>query len=92
MLKPHYGHSVIPNLDLGRINTSQFPQDISQEGVSESPVVYPMHSYPDVLKEPRPHHIGGMLRKDASLVLGGAIFLMQDAEILIQLQLKLSYN
>lgn len=51
-----------------------------------------MHSYPYVLKEPGPHHIGSMLRQDAPLVLGGAIFLMQDAEILIQLQLKLSHS
>lgn len=51
-----------------------------------------MYSYPYVLKEPGPHHIGGMLRQDAPLVLGGAVFLMQDAEILIQLQLKLSHS
>lgn len=51
-----------------------------------------MHSYPYVLKEPGPHHIGGVLRQDTPLVLGGAILLMQDAEVLVQLQLQLSHN
>lgn len=51
-----------------------------------------MHAYPYVLEEPGPHHVGGVLWQDTPLVLGGPILLMQDAEVLVQLQLKLSQN
>lgn len=40
-------------------------------------------SYPDVLEKPGAHDVGGMFGQDTPLVLGGAIVLMQDAQVLI---------
>lgn len=60
--------------------------------MSRGPVAQPTRTHPYVLEEPGAHHVGGVLRQDAPLVLGGAVLLVQDAEVLVQLQLKLSHN
>lgn len=40
-------------------------------------------SYPDVLEEPGPHDVGGVLGQNPPLVFGGAVVLMQDAQVLV---------
>lgn len=45
--------------------------------------------HPDVLEEPRTHDAGGVLGQNAPLGLRRVFVLTQEAEVLVQLQLKL---
>lgn len=46
-------------------------------------------THPDVLEEPGAHDVGGVLGKDTALVLGGAVVMVEEVQVLVELQLEL---
>lgn len=48
------------------------------------------HTHPDVLEEPGAHDVGGVFGKDAAFVLGGVVVVIEQVDVLVELQLKLS--
>lgn len=49
-------------------------------------------THPDVLEEPGAHDVGGVLGQDAALVLGGAVVVVEEVEVLVELQLQLQQH
>lgn len=52
-------------------------------------VVGVARTHPDVLEEPGAHDVGGVLGQDAALVLGGAVVVVEEVQVLVELQLEL---
>lgn len=50
------------------------------------------HTHPDVLEEPGAHDVGGVLGQDATLVLGGAVVVVKEVQVLVELELELQQN
>lgn len=49
-------------------------------------------THPNVLEEPGAHDVGGVLGKDATLVLGGAVVVVEEVQVLVELQLELQQH
>lgn len=48
-----------------------------------------IRTHPDVLEEPGAHDVGGVFGQDAALVLGGAVVVIEEVQVLVELQLEL---
>lgn len=46
-------------------------------------------THPDVLEEPGAHDVGGVLGQDAALVLSGAVVVVEEVQVLVELELEL---
>lgn len=55
----------------------------AREEASQRVPGHPLVAYPYVLEEPGAHDVGGMLGQHAPLVLGRAVILVQEAEVLV---------